>query len=95
MMTTFIQAWYVWIVAKKIGYLGKFGLWNWEMSFYYYGSYEWGLCPYYENLAITIKETFWIFRVVTRKLVGDASFVKTTNLKFLWEISFMKGLGYS
>ncbi len=54
-----------------------------------------GLGPYYENFAITIEATLWIFRVVTRKLVGDASFVKTTNLRFLWEISFMRGPSYS
>ncbi len=92
---TFNQAWYVWIVAIEIGYFGKFGLWDWEMSFYYYWSYEWDLCPYYGNFAITIEATLWIFRSVTRKLVGNVPFVKTTNLRFLWEISFMKGLGYS
>jgi hypothetical protein len=54
-----------------------------------------GLCPYNEDFAITIEATLWIFRVVTRMLVGVASFVKTTNLRFLWEISFMRGLGYS
>jgi hypothetical protein len=49
-----------------------------------------GFPSYYGNSTFIIEVVFWILKVITINWVGSVSLVKATNLRFVWDILFIR-----